>query len=180
LTEAAGEPVVDRVVEDVGEGLVVLLFGLDLLRPEASAEDVVLPAMAIVEGARVLAVEVTHAVGEVRERRLDEQVVVVAEQAPGVQAPAVAPADASQELDEDGAIPVVAEDRLVVVSLGADVVAGAGGEVAARSSHGGDRSGAAPDETAISATWRVCVTDVLRARRETPPQQPRPIGRCRD
>jgi len=179
VTEAAGEPVVDRVVEDVGERLVVLLLGLDLFRPEASAEDVVLPAVAIVEGARVLAVEVTHAVREVRERRLDEEVVVVAEQAAGVQAPAVAPADASQELDEDGAIPVVAEDRLVVVSLGGDVVAGAGGEMARRSSHGGDRSGAARDGTVTSATWRGRVTDLLRARQETPPQQPRPIGRCR-
>ena len=176
MTQAAGEPVVNRVLEDVGERLLVLLLGLDLFRPEPSTEDVVLPAVAIVEGTRVLAVQVTHAVREVRERRLDEEVVVVAEQAAGVQSPAVAAADTSQELDEDGAIPVVAEDRLVVVSLCGDVVAGAGGEVATRSSHGADRSGAARHETAVSATWCGRVTHVLRARHETPPQPPRPIG----
>jgi hypothetical protein len=56
LAEAAGEAVVDRVVEDVLERLVVLLSGLDLFRPEAAPEDVVLAAMAIVERAGVLTV----------------------------------------------------------------------------------------------------------------------------
>jgi hypothetical protein len=40
---------------------------------------VVLSPVTLVEGARVLAVEVAHAVREVRERGLDDQVVVVAE-----------------------------------------------------------------------------------------------------
>ena len=70
---------VDRVVEDVLERLLVLLFGLDYFRPVAAAEDVMLAGMAVVEGASVLAVQVTHAVREIRERRLDQQVVVVAE-----------------------------------------------------------------------------------------------------
>ena len=70
---------VDRVVEDVVERVVVLLFGFDHSGPEAAAEDMVLAAVSFVEGAGVLAVEVTHALGEVRLRRLDEQVVVVAE-----------------------------------------------------------------------------------------------------
>jgi len=90
----------DRVVEDVVERFLVLLLGLDLFRPEAPAEDVVLAGMAVVEGAGVLTVQVTHAVGQVRERRLDEQVVVVAEQAAGVQAPVVAAADAPEDLRE--------------------------------------------------------------------------------
>ena len=79
MTEAAGEPVVDRVVEDVVERVVVLLFGLDLFGPETPTEDVVLVGVAVIECARVLAVQVAHPVGKVRERRLDEQVVVVAE-----------------------------------------------------------------------------------------------------
>jgi hypothetical protein len=64
--------VVDRIVEDVVEGVVVLILRLDHLRPEPLPEDVVLAPMALVEGAGVLAVEVAHAVGQVGEPRLDE------------------------------------------------------------------------------------------------------------
>src|SRR3954451_16100160 len=138
--EPTGEAVVHGVVEDVVEGVVVLLLGFDHPRPEALPEDVVDAAMALVEGPRVLAVEVAHAVGEIREGRLDHEVVVVPEQAARVESPAVAPPHALQDLDEDGAIPVVEEDRVVVVPLGTDVVVRAGGEVAERTSHRGDRT----------------------------------------
>jgi hypothetical protein len=127
--------VVDRVVEDVFEGGVVLLLRLDHLRPEALAEDVVLALVALVEGASVLAVQVAHPVREVREGRLDDQVVVVAEQAAGVETPVVAALDAPQDLEEDGPVPVVLEDRRVVVPLRSEVVVGPGGEVAVRSPH---------------------------------------------
>jgi hypothetical protein len=133
---------VDGVVEDVVEGVVVLLLGFDHPRPEAFPEDVVHATMALVEGARVLAVEIAHAVGEIREGRLDHEVVVVREQAARVEPPAVALPHALQDLDEDGAVPVVEEDRLVVVPFCADVVVRAGGEVAVRASHRGDRTAA--------------------------------------
>ena len=123
------------VVEDVVERVVVLLFGLDHFRPEALAEDVVLAAVALVERAGVLSVQVAHPFGQVRERRLDDQVVVVAEQAACVQPPAVVPPDASEDLEENRAVPVVAEDRCVVVPLRTDVVIGARCDVAVRSSH---------------------------------------------
>ena len=126
---------VDRVVEDVVEREVVLVLGLDHRRPEALPEDVVLAAMAFVEGAGVLAVEVSHAVGEVGQGRLDEQVVVVAEQTAGMEPPAVPPSDAPQDVQEDRAIPVVQEDRGVVVPLCSNVVVGPGGEVAMWTSH---------------------------------------------
>jgi hypothetical protein len=111
------ETVADGILEDVLHGALVLLLGLDHDGVEAPPEDVVATAVALVEGSCVGAVEVAHPVGEVRERRLDEQVVVVAEQAAGVQAPAVASSYVTKKLVEDGAIPVVAEDRLVVVPL---------------------------------------------------------------
>jgi hypothetical protein len=171
--------VVDGVVEDVVERFLVLLFRLDLFRPEPSAEDVVLPAVAFVEGAGILAVQVAHSVGQVRERGLDQQVVVVAEQAAGVQAPAVAAADAPQNLGEGGSVPVVAKDRLVVVALRTDVVVGAGGEVATWSSHRGDRTGGGDIRTVIPSSWRSVGTDVSRARQQTRPQEPRPCGRRR-
>jgi hypothetical protein len=126
---------VDRVVEHVFERLRVLLFGLDHSGPESFAEDVVTAVVTLVEGAGVLAVQVAHAVGEVRERCLDDEVIVVAEQAASVELPAVAPADAPQELGEDGTVPVVEKDRSATVSFRADVVVRAGGEITVRSSH---------------------------------------------
>jgi hypothetical protein len=137
---------------------------------------VVLPAVAFVEGARVLAVQVAHPVGQVRERGLDEQVVVVAEQAAGVQAPAVAAADAPQDLGEGGSVPVIAKDRIVVVALGPDVVVGAGGEVATWSSHRGDRTGGRSIRPAIPTSWRSVGTGASRARQQTRRQELRPSG----
>jgi len=122
--------VVDRVVEDVVEGVVVLLLGFDHFRPEALAEDVVFASVALVEGAGVLAVQVAHPVGEVRKRRLHDEVVVVAQEAAGVKAPVVAPPDAPQDVEEDGPVPVILEDRPVAVPFRADVVVRPGGEVA--------------------------------------------------
>jgi hypothetical protein len=63
---------IHRVVEDVLEGRVVLLLGFDHPRPESLAEDVVLAPVALVERPCVLAVEVAHAIREVREGRLDD------------------------------------------------------------------------------------------------------------
>jgi hypothetical protein len=96
---------------------------------------VILVPVPFVEGTRVLAVQVAHAVREVRERGLDEQVVMVAEETARVQPPAVASADALQDADEDRAVGIVQEDRRVVVPLRADVVVRAGLGVAKRSSH---------------------------------------------
>jgi hypothetical protein len=161
--------VVDGVVEDVLERPLVLLLGLDLLRPEALAEDVVFAPVALVEGAGVFAVQVAHSLGEVRERRLEDEVVVVAEQAARVEPPAVAPADAFQDVEEDAAVVVVGEDRRVVVPLGADVVVRAGRDVAARTSHRGERSSASARAAAPCAFRRTSVTDSSRARHETRP-----------
>ena len=88
-----------------------------------------------VEGARVLPVEVAHTIGQVRQGRLDEEVVVVAEQAACVQAPPVVATYAPQNLQKDGAVPVVDEDRRVVVPFRPDVVERAGLEVTKRPAH---------------------------------------------
>jgi hypothetical protein len=125
----------ERVVDDVLDRVVVLLLGLDHPGPEPLAEDVVLPAVTGVEGFRVLAVEVAHPVGEVGGGRLDEQVVVVAHEAPDVEAPAVSPLDPPQDVDEGSAIAGVAEDRRVVVALRSDVVVRARRQVAEWPSH---------------------------------------------
>ena len=84
---------VEGILEDVVEGVGVLLLRLDQLRPEAAAEDMIAAPVALVEGSGVGAVQVPHAVGEVRRRRLDDQVVVVSQQAADVRSPAVAAFD---------------------------------------------------------------------------------------
>jgi hypothetical protein len=141
----------DGVLEDVLDNLVVLLPRLDRLGPEASAEDVMLSGVSVVECAGVLTVQVAHAVRQVRHRRLDQQVVVVAEQTLRVEPPAVALAHPVQDAREDGAVGVVAEDRLVVVPLRDDVVVRTVFEMAERSAHCGDGSVGASRRTAASA-----------------------------
>jgi len=90
--------VVEGVVDDVLDRGFVLLVRLDHLGPVAAAEDVILPLVAFVECASVAAVQVPHPVGEVRQRGLDEEVVVVPHQAAHVRAPAVAPFDPAHRM----------------------------------------------------------------------------------
>ena len=89
----------------------------------------ILPSVSFVEGAGVAAVQVPHSLVEVRQRGLDEQVVVVTHQAAHVSAPAVAPFDSPQDVEEDDPVPIVPHDRRVVVAAGPDVVVRAGFEV---------------------------------------------------
>jgi hypothetical protein len=90
---------------------------------------VVLPSVPFVEGAGVGAVQVPHPVGEVRQRGLDEQVVVVTHQAAHMSPPAVAPFDPAQDVEEDDPVSIVQHDRGVVVAADPDVVVRAGFEV---------------------------------------------------
>jgi hypothetical protein len=135
LFEPADEPVVEGVVDDVLDRGFVLLVRLDHLGPVAAAEDVILPLVAFVEGAGVAAVQVPHPVGEVRQRGLDEDVVVVPNQAAHVRAPAVAPFDPAQDVEENHPVAIVHDDRSVVVAADPDVVEGTSFEVAVRPSH---------------------------------------------
>jgi hypothetical protein len=127
--------VVDRVSDDVLESRAVLLLALDHFRPVAPAEEVVDAPVALVEGAGVAAVQVAHALVEVRLGRLEQEVVVVPHQAADVHQPAVAALDPAQNVEEDDPVVVVVHDRRVVVPAGHDVVGRAGEEDAVRSAH---------------------------------------------
>ena len=96
---------VNRIVDHVVDRVVVLLLGLDQLRPEAPAEDVIAAPVALVELAGVSAIQVAHAIREVRAEGLNDQVVVVPHQAAHVSAPAVAPFDPAQDMEEDDPSP---------------------------------------------------------------------------
>jgi hypothetical protein len=127
--------VVERVVDDVVDRRRVLLVRLDHLRPVTASEDVILPLVALVEGACVASVEVAHPLGEVRHGGLDEEVVVVAHQAAHVSPPAVTPFDPAQDVEENDPVSIVEHDRCVVVAPNPDVVVGAGCEVTVGPSH---------------------------------------------
>jgi hypothetical protein len=133
--------VVEGIVDDVLDRRLVLFVRLDHLRPVAAAEDVILPSVPLVEGTGVAAVQVPHPVREVWQRGLDEEVVVVPHQAAHVCAPAVAPFDTAQDVEEDDAVFVIQHDRRVVVATDPDVVVGTGSEVTVGPSH---RSKVAP------------------------------------
>jgi hypothetical protein len=102
---------VKRVVEDVFDSRGVLILGLEGLRPEPPPEDVVAAPVAVVEGACVGAVQVTHAVGEVGQRRLDDEVVVIAHEAADVDPPAITAPDTVEDREERLPIGVVGDDR---------------------------------------------------------------------
>jgi hypothetical protein len=133
--------VVKGIVDDVLDRGLVLLVRLDHLRPVAATEEVILPSVALIECPGVAAVQVPHSLVEVRQRGLDQQVVVVTHQAPHVSAPAVAPFDPAQDVEEDDPVSIVHHDRCVVVAADPDVVVRAGLEVTEGASH---RSKVAP------------------------------------
>jgi hypothetical protein len=179
LVQTAGEAVVGRIVDDVFQGRLVLLLRLDQPRPVAAAEEMVLATVLLVESARVAAVQVPHARVEVRGRGLDDQVVVVPHEAARVQAPAVAPFDASQQVEEDDAVLAVEHDRRAVVPAGHDVVVAPGDEWAMRSSHAGDRSSARGRFRPARAFCFTSGAVRSRARHETGVEETAPIGACR-
>ena len=125
----------DRIVEHILECGLVLLLGFDRLRPVAAPEDVILTPVPLVEGAGVAAVQVPHPISEVRQRCLDEEVVVVPHQAADVDAPAVSAFDAPEEMEEHHPVLAVDDDRCVVVPAAPDVVVAAGDEVAVGTPH---------------------------------------------
>jgi hypothetical protein len=166
-------------VDDVFQGRLVLLLRLDQLRPVAAAKEMVLATVLLVESARVAAVQVSHARVEVRGRGLDDEVVVVPHQAARVQAPAVAPFDASQQVEEDDAVLAVEHDRCAVVPAGHDVVVGTGEEWAMGSSHSVDRSSARGRFRPTRASCPTSASVQSRARHETGVEETAPIGACR-
>ena len=129
------QAVVEGIVEDVFDGVRVLLLRLDQLRPEAATEDVIVAPVALVEGTRVGAVQVPHAVGEVRRRGFDHQVVVVPQQAADVGPPPVAAFNPPQDVEEDDPIVVVQHDRQLIVPASPHVVVSAVSEVPPWASH---------------------------------------------
>jgi hypothetical protein len=74
---------------------------------------VALERAAGVERDRVDAVEVLHSLGDVRVRRLDDQVVVVRHQREGVNGPTPLARNLAEQADEEPPVGIVDVDRLL-------------------------------------------------------------------
>jgi hypothetical protein len=101
----------DRILQDIATDTEVVVLRLEHLRPEPSLEDMADLAVARVERDRVEAVERVHTFGDVRVRRLHDQVVVVRHQAVRVDGPASRPRHLAEEPREELAVVVSAVDR---------------------------------------------------------------------
>ena len=103
---------------------------------EAGLEDVADPRVASVEALCVDAVQLSHPEREVGERRLEEQVVVVAHQAVGQAAPAEALHDLDQQFEERLSVDLVVVDRRARVPARGYVIDPAGNLQPKRPCHG--------------------------------------------
>ena len=91
---------------------------------EAALQEMTHARMAPVEALRVDAVQLAHPARERRLGGLEEEMVVVAHQHVGVEAPTVGPDDAREHGEELAPVGVVAEDRAALVAAGRDVPEG--------------------------------------------------------
>jgi hypothetical protein len=108
VAEAGGH----GVGEDVRDGVLVVLVGVEHACLEAGAEEVAVAGVAAVEALRVRAVQPLHAVGEVGARGVDDKVVVRVHEAEGVAVPAVALDRLAQQFEEEDAVVVILEQAL--------------------------------------------------------------------
>jgi hypothetical protein len=111
IPDPLAEAGTDRILEDVAADTKVVVLRLEHLRPEPSLEDVAHLSVARVESHRVEPVEGVHPFGDVRVRRLHDEVVVVRHQAVRVDRPASCPRHLAEELGEELAVVVTAVDR---------------------------------------------------------------------
>ena len=127
---------VKGIVDDVLDRRLILIVRLDHLRPVAAAEDVILPSVPLVEGTGVAAVQIPHPLVEVRQRGLDEQVVVVPHQAIGPNEPLVADTGLCEQRQEVRVLASVCVEILATDTAIHQVVDGAGELNAWRARHG--------------------------------------------
>ena len=82
--------------------------------------------MAAIESFRVVAVQITHSAGEVRDGSFDEQMVVVGHQDEGMNNPAADLDGTDEQLEESAAVEVRAIDVLALIPALSDMPDGAG------------------------------------------------------
>lgn len=105
------DPCADGVVQDVVDGVAEVALGVDDPRREACAEEVAGALVPQVEAERVRAVEPLDAGGELRLRRVEDEMDVVVHEAEGVAVPPVAVDGRSEAPEIAEPVVVVADDR---------------------------------------------------------------------
>jgi hypothetical protein len=111
----------DRVPADVLARVAEVLLGVDHPRGVPIPEEVSPAAVAGVEPLRVHAVQALHPERQLRDGRLDDEVVVVRHQAERVEPPAEPLGALGEQAEEGDPVEVVAEDRGLVDAVGRDV-----------------------------------------------------------
>jgi hypothetical protein len=135
------QPRAHRVLEQVVDHDREVRLVLDQPGGEAAAEEVAAAPVLGIEGLRVAAVQALHPGREQSALRFDDEVVVVAHQAEGVQLPAVALGSRAQQREKEEPILVVAEDQAPRDPARDHVVDPVGEETARHSRHPADASG---------------------------------------
>jgi hypothetical protein len=126
---------IDRVLADVFESGVVVILALDQSRGVPALKEAAAAAVATVESLRVRAVHQVHAGREIHPGRLDDQVVVRAEEAARVDAPAKPLGCPLDQLDEVDSVEVAAEKKCAAGGAAGDVVEAVGQIAATHPGH---------------------------------------------
>jgi hypothetical protein len=135
LARGASDPGANRIENDVARQFEQVDVAFDELVVKAALEEVSVVPVAPVEPPRVDPVQPLHALGDIRARGLDEEVVVIRHQAIRVAAPAKQLYHLFEQLEESEPVAGVGEDLLSAVSTTRYVVGRAGGLDARRARH---------------------------------------------
>src|SRR5215212_8811804 len=129
----------DGVFEDVETTSLESRLGIDHVDGVPPLEKVPITPMALVEELHISTVQPLHAARKIRLRGLDDQVVVIGQQAERATGPFVANDDGAQEVRNVLSVDVVDVDGAVVRPTPCDVIDADLGEVFARSSRHGSK-----------------------------------------
>jgi hypothetical protein len=110
VADAPAHAGLDRILEDVLQGVPEVLLRLDHPRGEAVAEEVPPPAVAAVVTLSIEAVEPLHSGRKLLPGRLDDEVVVRVHQAPRMEPPREPHRDVAQEENEVLTVVVIPVD----------------------------------------------------------------------
>jgi len=102
---------------------------------KASLEEMPFVAVPPVEPPRVHAVQPVHSAGDIRLRRLNEEVIVIRHQAIRMASPIEDLDDLLEQLEETEPVTVIDEDLLLAVPAGRHVVGSAGSLESGRAGH---------------------------------------------
>jgi hypothetical protein len=126
------QPSANGIADDISAGPGEMFFGFDECQPVAARKEISAPIVPFVERLTVEAVEPLQAPRQRRVRNANDEVVVIRHQAEDVDEPLVALHHVCEELREEAAVVVGAENRHSVDPARAHVKGAVGVDIARR------------------------------------------------